>query len=662
MTTRRDGQRSRNETSPVRVAVIGGGPRGLSAVERLAARAAESGRSVHVTVYEPFALGSGRVWRRDQSRQFLMNTPAKFPTAVPSAATLADAASSGTASPAAVVGPQTFEAFRRAVAAGEAEALTAEEAEELRAIGPEDYPRRATYGAYLERVAARLAESLPEGMTLEHRRETAVSVSREGVFRVTSRTPTAHELAPESHRSSNPDPSAEQLTVREADAVILALGHVDAELNPAQARARAKAGERYYPPSIPADVDWSRIPAGAGAVIRGMGLNFFDVVTELTQGRGGRFAETADGRLEYSPSGREPRITALSRRGMPYAAKPDFTADAPGPEPVFATWERFERMLADAPVRFSERVRPLLEADAQLAFHRVRDPQRADEWRRIEEAAAAPDASEALGLLADALASVPEAERLDLEALARPLTGREFASGEEHAAEVLRLVEADARSAQNPETEPRQHAVAALNRGRWALKGFIARGLITEDSRHRELRGWFEPLVEGLASGPPSRRMAELAGLIRAGVVRIAGPTPGVDYDEETGRFTVSSPWVPGAEHTGEVLVEAMMPVNSVRLLSSPLVRGLFESGLADAHRLTLDGAGYAGTGFAVDGPERTVLGADGTRTEGLHCLGLQLSSAEWGTAIAAETDGAWLGSAITLADADAVAAAVLSG
>ena len=63
------------------------------------------------------------------------------------------------------------------------------------------------------------------------------------------------------------------------------------------------------------DSQWSPV------IIRGLGLSFFDLMSRLTEGRGGQFQKAPDGLLVYHPSGREPHIFAGSRRGFPYRAK-----------------------------------------------------------------------------------------------------------------------------------------------------------------------------------------------------------------------------------------------------------------------------------------------------------------------------------------------------
>ena len=88
------------------------------------------------------------------------------------------------------------------------------------------------------------------------------------------------------------------------DSVVLALGHLESRLNPEQRELQAAAEEfglLYLPPAAPADVDWSLVPAVKPVLVRGMGLNFFDAMGQLTEGRGGRFLP-GDGRRAQLPS------------------------------------------------------------------------------------------------------------------------------------------------------------------------------------------------------------------------------------------------------------------------------------------------------------------------------------------------------------------------
>ena len=113
-------------------------------------------------------------------------------------------------------------------------------------------------------------------------------------------------------------------TALDVDAVLLAQGHLDASPTPAEQATAARAarhGLTYLPTAYTADVDLSVLAPGEDVLVRGAGLAFVDLAVLLTSGRGGTFERTADGRLRYLPSGREPVLHVGSRRGVPYRPK-----------------------------------------------------------------------------------------------------------------------------------------------------------------------------------------------------------------------------------------------------------------------------------------------------------------------------------------------------
>jgi methylaspartate mutase epsilon subunit len=62
--------------SAYRLAVVGSGPRGMSVLERVAARLLEAppSRPVEIYLIDAVEVGCGRIWRTDQPEWFLMNT------------------------------------------------------------------------------------------------------------------------------------------------------------------------------------------------------------------------------------------------------------------------------------------------------------------------------------------------------------------------------------------------------------------------------------------------------------------------------------------------------------------------------------------------------------------------------------------------------------
>ena len=216
------------------------------------------------------------------------------------------------------------------------------------------------------------------------------------------------------------------------------------------------------------------------------------------------------------------------------------------------------------------------------------------------------------------------------------------------------------------EDSPFMMAVGALHAGRLRIKQWIAEGKVTDSSRLKDVQAWFEPLVEGLSSGPPRWRVEQMLALHRAGLLDWIGPLPSVEVDDSG--FRARSPKVgdahlPGpAAVPGSWLVEAMMPPNRVQSGSSRLLRQLLEEGVASVGTLEdFEGVLQPAAGFDVTARPHRLRRTDGTVDEDVFVLGLQLSGVQWGTAIAAEAGQDPAGRAMSLGDADAIAEALLA-
>ncbi|WP_154604879.1 FAD/NAD(P)-binding protein [Arthrobacter sp. AQ5-05] len=641
------------------VVIVGAGPRGTSVMERLLAqfaalRATAQGadRTLDIHLVDPFPPGPGHVWRTGQSRLYLMNTQAFFPTLVPD---------QGVEAP--PLAGCSFEQWRRAQRTAPDATLSLADRTELAALAATGFPSRALYGRYLSWCFAQLLQAKPDGVTLTHHATVAKRVARgqgNGGFDVVlqdgGRLP--------------------------ADSVVLALGHVESKLSPTQRELHDQArthGLSYFPPAVPNDVDWDLIPAGENVLVRGMGLNFFDVLGQLTEGRGGRFEPTGRGAgdaLAYLPSGAEPVIVGASRRGTPYRGKAELASYYPASvELRFLTEDALAGLGATA--GFDHDIWPLLHRDTLWAYYSTL----ARNGSGAVPAGFLGELDEVLhsGLdgdgraWADRLSSLVGAhiavgQRLDLPGLARPLSRYPIRPGETHRfssqaqldAAVLEYLSDDAAGSFRGEADPVKMAIGALNAGRAVIKSLVADDGITAESWMGELRGWFEAFVEGLASGPPALRMEQLAALVRAGVVHFAGPDP--VFRIEHGVFSVSSPWVAGHPWASRHLVEALAPANTVNGSDSVLLNSLLEDGLVRPRvMLAADGEAVVTSGMDVSGPPYQPLDGAGTPVPGLYVLGLQLSSVQWGTAIAAQANAEYRSGFRTVLDADAIAAAILA-
>ncbi|MDD7837005.1 FAD/NAD(P)-binding protein [Paenarthrobacter sp. AB444] len=636
-----------------RVALLGAGPRGTSVLERLLANWAAGdtgGATLHIHVVDPFPAGSGHVWQPGQSRLYLMNTQAFYPTLIPEDPELATPLTGG-----------SFDQWREARRRDGAGLDDAEKAE-LATLESHDFPSRALYGRYLRQTLEGLLDRLPDGVEVTFHETLAVAARPvDGKFDV--------ELA-----------DGTTLTV---GSVVLALGHIESRLNPEQRsfkRAADELGLAYFPPAPPADVDWQAVPDSQPVLVRGMGLNFFDVMGQLTEGRGGKFVEAGvpgAGVLEYRPSGREPRIFAASRRGTPYRAKAGLDGYYPRSITMrYLTEDAVDRFrAAGIQPGFDHDLWPLLHRDALWAYYST---------LARSQPAAIKDPAQFLADLQDALQPhahttthwehdlevlvekhVVASRRLNLRGLAAPLAGRTFASRRDLDAAITAYLDDDARRSALGEADPVKMAIGALHTGRAILKTVVADGGITDESWLAGLRGWFESFVEGLASGPPALRSEQLAALARAGVVSFVGPDPKFSVDRSAKVFRAASPWVHDGPVEAETLIEAMSPANRVGINISPLLEQLMADGLVRTKiMMSVEGTPMQTTGLDVEPHPYRPIAANGSVTENMYVLGLQLSASQWGNAIAAEarprTGPAYASGQRTLRDADEIARSIL--
>ncbi|MBI0319675.1 FAD/NAD(P)-binding protein [Streptomyces javensis] len=534
--------------------MVGAGPRATGLIERIAANAPElygDGVPFELHLVDPHPPGGGRIWRPDQSPLLWMNSMAEDVTMF----TDESVEREGPIRP----GPSLAEWAREVRGAEQPYALPPELAAEAAALTGRSFATRRLQSAYLRWVYERAVADLPPGTIVHEHRDRAVRVTgpRDGRQQVWLEGRTA------------------PLT---ADAVVLALGHLDAEPDAEQRALTAFAAEHqlvHIPPEFTADSDVSALRPGEPVIVRGLGLAFVDLMALLTEGRGGRYERGPDGELVYRPSGREPVLYAGSRRGVPYHAKIGYSLSGERP-PVprfFGPAEVDALLLRPGRPDFRRDVWPLIAKELGFAhYHRLftTHPERvAGEWSAFEEKyAACPPGSPDLDVLV--AAAVPDpADRLDLDTLDRPLAGLRFDDHEALQRALRGHIEADLARRHDPAHSPDLAVFLAL----LSVYGQLI--------RLGDIGGWWHGFFSFLASGPPGPRLEQLLALSRAGVVRFLGAEMTVTADPVHGVFRASSASVPGSAVEARALVEARLPEPTVDRSRDTLLRSLHRDGAA---------------------------------------------------------------------------------
>ncbi|WP_338696103.1 FAD/NAD(P)-binding protein [Streptomyces sp. Q6] len=601
------------------LAVVGAGPRGTSVLERLTASAEEllpGGARLTVHVIDPAPPGAGGVWRTDQAPELLMNTVASQVTLH----TDESVDCSGPIRP----GPSLYEWA----------------AAHDTAVGPDAYPTRAQYGRYLRHVFRETVAAAPPAVEVVTHPTRAVRLDDDAEGRQALALADGSELTG-------------------LHAVVLTQGHLPAVDTPAERALSAYAREhglRHVPPANPADLDLTPVQPGEAVLLRGLGLNFFDHMALLTQGRGGRFTPAPGGGLRYTPSGDEPRLYAGSRRGIPHQARGD---NAKGPygrhTPAVLTSDviaRFRKSAdsGDAP-DFLADIWPLVAKEVETVYY---------EALLKSAGMLTPDFRERF--LATAHRSPQEADVLwefgiaddqiwSWDHVSRPHAERTFADPADWRAWLLRHLREDAAHAALGNVDgPVKAALDVLRDLRNELRLVVDHGGLTGASRRDHLDRWYTPLNAFLSIGPPRRRIEEMTALIEAGVLTVVGPR--LEVAMRDGRFVAHSPDIPDSTVTITTLVEARLPEPDVRRTADELLARLLKTGRARPH--TTDG--HETGGLDVTPRPYHLIDRQGRPHARRFAFGVPTEGVHWVTAAGARPGV----DSVTLADADAVARAAL--
>ena len=274
------------------------------------------------------------------------------------------------------------------------------------------------------------------------------------------------------------------------------------------------------------------VPVGARVAVSGMGLVAVDVVTALTVGRGGEFVEDGN-RLSYRASGREPLVQLYCRSGLPFTAKSVTGADRSDVyKPLICTPEALDALSGRSTgtrrlVDVRTELLPLLFAEmyaryyAQTAFQASGSAADGAAVRQQLRAAWLEDRLEdELGHLATRFGSFDAAELF---------FGHEpkYQSSDDYERFVYRSLEDDLREAEVPDgASPVKSAAEVFRIFRDAMRCVVELGGLSLDS-YLDFNADICSRIHRLVAGPPALRSRQMMALMDAGVVRAPyGPAP----------------------------------------------------------------------------------------------------------------------------------------
>lgn len=520
------------------IAIVGGGPKGMYGLERLAAELAANpvGKKVIVHIFNRTSyFGSGDIYRSDQPDYLKMNVDAKtinmWPEENPSPVVKDTLNFEEWLSHYRVNNPQVPEA---------------------------GFPGRALVGKYLEAGYRVIKKNLPPGMeVVEYVGEVEDLEKSSDQYQLTYKTVNGRCISDIPYHW-----------------ILLTTGHPKRKLSVEEdqyPKSSPEAAVGFIPFVYPVQHMLNGVRPASTVGIKGMGLTFVDAVLALTEGRGGNFLVKAN-KLAYIRSGNEPeKIKAFSRSGLPMIPR-NATG---GPDEIqlqFFTKERLNYF--KEPIDFEQELWPFLIQEMVHAYYRVL-------FKRY--GVDAKEKYESFEELQHDITTYhnynPSVPPFDIEKFIDPLKGQRIRSGEGFHGFIHRYIKMAINEASLGTGQSPFAAVTAVWRlvtpvfGRYYEFG----GLLP--SSQEKFNKDFVGALNRLTFGPPIINMKKLVALVDYGILDFGiGPCEAVAFDRLENKFVISSKDYGAAKV--DYLLDARIPKGPVRESANGLYGNLLKKGL----------------------------------------------------------------------------------
>lgn len=607
------------------ITLIGSGPRGISVLERMIVRLNKTPLpyDIHIIVVDQCRLGQGRIWNSDQSKCFITNTPAAGMTAFSGVGPFED--------PKPGAGP-SLETWWKA---------THNDIDTYMGYAPRKY-----YGEYLRFVYDTILEHVPARV------------------KITEMIDQVIDIIPEQDHYNIKTKSKNTWS---SDKVIITTGHsinhYQDHFGKLEEAARHNDLLTFFHSDSVADMHLDRIPPKENIGIIGLGLSFIDVISELTEGRGGYYTKTTNGKLRYIRSGKEPHMYCGSRKGLPilsqgYNQKPDSFKY----NPVIFTHERAKKLRQQKPnsIDFETDVWPLLEAEVNCVWFGRNIACQLDEQAAQDFIAQVSNnhitTTENLTDLASKILNT-SCSALHLKELATPFSKQTFSNYNEWRSRLVALLEEDTEQALSGNVDsPLKAALDVLRFMRTNLRTVVNHGGLTPDSHHQFI-SQYNNIITLFSAGPPCFRLQQLLALIDDGIVSIVPPQ--INITVEKTNFKISSHVLPHYTQSVTTLIDARVPTPDLKNDRSPLAANLLKRGIFSVFtNSNNEGDAFETGSIHITTAPFNPVKSDGSVQKALFVLGIPVEHLRWLMSVGSSAPSEWTD---FMVDADAIAEAVLA-
>lgn len=549
------------------IAIVGFGPKGFYAFERLLAqlqaRKVQKPIAIHLFNQNEF-FAAGNVYRPDQPSYLLMNY-----------ANININCWIDEEPPAILENTPDFVSWLQGKPAYSSEAKA------------EAFAPRARVGAYLMESFTRLCSHLPDNIELVKHVQTVTDIKRTGK---------KYRLFTEGNK-----PNA----YSEFDKIILTTGH----LGCGAGFLEENLSNHYIDFVYPTQLALGHIESGAIVAVKGFGLTCIDALLALTEGRGGEFSVNKSGEMTYKQSGKEPgKIYIYSRTGLPMMPRTGHTENK---QPlVFFTADRMAVLKCSKPISFDKAILPLIIKECTVSYYRVLFKNY--RWRLL----VLPKFEGIQEQIEVFHHYHPEAKRFNWGKLLDPFTDQAQLTHGKVADHIEKLlVEAE----KGPEESPLNAAFATWRRISAVFnEGYSFGGL--DAASHQLFDHNYFGLFNRIAYGPPVKNLKKMLALANTGIVDfgfVKGAIFKIDGSGENyGVLKVGGQ----KEQVIDFLINARIPRNNGNNTPSPLYRSILQKGIGRKFQNTIGGT-YTPGCMDMDSQGR-LIEANGKVNEGIALYG----------------------------------------
>lgn len=325
--------------SAFKVAIVGLGPKGLFAFERLLSHLYNSdfAKELEVNLFEKTGnFGAGKIYDPLQPDYLLMNYPNRNIN----------------------VWPEAYTAELPIDALSFSEWLAKRKNCSVREVIDEFAPR-ALVGTYLMECFEKLNEIGNSFCKIKKHKAAVFDILSMG-----EKTCLLYQ-----------DPKSQNQSRLNVDELLLTTGHCSwkgrLERNQNNA-SRAEGGPVNIPFVYPLRQKMSGISENSIVGIKGLGLTFIDTVLALTEGRGGHFSSQENGALMYHASQKGPKqIIAFSRTGLPMVPRSSHEGKKKYRPVYFTHHNVHDHLDGNGKPSFEEHIWPLFKLETTYRYYKV---------------------------------------------------------------------------------------------------------------------------------------------------------------------------------------------------------------------------------------------------------------------------------------------------